>query len=144
MSNKTKQLAFKASAPDEVKIDVGMEFSRTFKRADAPFKVETKWAKVLLRSYDYFFEFEETEPEVLTFAGLMNLKRDELNKLASEQYKISEPEKLADKKAVANAILQAAQPKAKAGEGETADADDAETNASGETPEEEEKEKEQG
>ncbi|HEY0428991.1 MAG TPA: hypothetical protein VGC76_14515 [Pyrinomonadaceae bacterium] len=137
--SKTKTLALSANAPKvDFTIEIGMDFSRTFKPSDAPFHIEKKWADVLLRSYDYFVEFEETEPEAMTLASLMKLKRDVLNAKAKE-FNISEPEKLADKKAVAEAILQAAKLPAKAADG----ADAAET-PSDEKSGEETEEKEQG
>lgn len=61
MSEKTKKLVLQKSAPDEVRIEFGMEFKRTFKRMSEPFAVEVKYAKMLLRSYaETFAEFVET------------------------------------------------------------------------------------
>lgn len=54
-----KKLVLKKSAPDEVEISFGMEFSRTFKRKDEPFSVETKYADAILRTHDEFGEYEE-------------------------------------------------------------------------------------
>lgn len=56
-----KKLVLKKNAPDEVEITVGMEYSRKFKRENEPFSVDKKDALMLLESFDYFAEFEETK-----------------------------------------------------------------------------------
>lgn len=58
----SKKLVLKKSAADEVKVQIGMEFSRAFKRADEPFTVEARFADAILSGYDDFIEFEEKKP----------------------------------------------------------------------------------
>lgn len=63
MPKKTKKLIFKKSAPQEIRdgveIQIGTSFKRHFKQADEPFQLDRNYANVILRSYDYFQEFEE-------------------------------------------------------------------------------------
>lgn len=59
MANKTMKLALKASAPDEITVQIGIELDRTFKKKDAPFQVDRTVGEAILRSYDDFTEFSE-------------------------------------------------------------------------------------
>lgn len=60
MSEKTMKLQLKAGAPDEVRVRIGVELDRTFKKKDAPFQVDKKVGKAILRTYEDFTEVKET------------------------------------------------------------------------------------
>lgn len=77
-----KKLVFKKDAPDELKISLGMEFSREFSRSAEPFILERKYADAVLRSYS---DFECVEVIQLSEDNVSEFKKEELVVLADDR-----------------------------------------------------------